>query len=113
MTELARSVQQLDYQITRGTKGSFELIGYTREQIETFSERSQDIEALKVERGVTNARAAREIIIETRRVKRQHDPNALKVEREAVAARHGIDLNNQPTTPACSFTITPDTKADR
>jgi hypothetical protein len=113
MTELARNVQQLGYQITRGPKGSFELAGYTREQIEAFSERCQDIERLKAQRGITSARAAREIIIETRKAKRQHDPEALKAEREALAARHGINLNHQPTTPARSFVITPDTQAER
>jgi len=113
MAELARDVQQLGYQITRGPKGSFELAGYTREQIEAFSERCQDIERLKAERGITNARAAREIIVETRKAKRQHDPEALKAEREALAARHGIDLNNQPTTPVQSFAINHNTQAER
>ena len=70
MAELARNVQQLGYDITRGPKGSFELAGYTREQIEAFSERCQDIERLKAERGITSARAAREIIVETRKAKR-------------------------------------------
>ncbi|HTW88054.1 MAG TPA: MobF family relaxase, partial [Candidatus Binataceae bacterium] len=113
MSELARNVQQLGYQISRGPRGGFELAGYTREQIEAFSERCQDIERLKAERGITNARAAREIIIETRKSKRQHDPEALKVEREALAARHGINLNHQPTTPARSFAIAPEAQAER
>ena len=113
MTELARNVQQLGYQITRGPKGSFELAGYTREQIEAFSERCQDIERLKAQRGITSARAAREIIIETRKAKRQHDPEAVKATREALAAQNGINLNHQPTTPARSFAITPDNQAER
>jgi conjugative relaxase-like TrwC/TraI family protein len=113
MAELARNVQQLGYHITRGPKGSFELGGYTREQIEAFSERCQDIERLKAERGITNARAAREIIVETRKAKRQHDREALKVEREALAAQHGINLNHRPTTPARSLAIASVTQAER
>jgi conjugative relaxase-like TrwC/TraI family protein len=113
MAELARNVQQLGYQITRGPRGSFELAGYTREQIEAFSERCQDIERLKAERGITSAKAAREIIIETRKAKRQHDPHALKAEREALAIRNGINLNHHPTTPVRSFAITPDAQAER
>jgi len=113
MAELARNVQQLGYQITRGPRGGFELAGFSREQIEAFSERCQDIERLKSERGITNPGAAREIIIETRKAKRQHDPEALKMEREALAARHGINLNHQPTIPARTFAITPEAQAER
>jgi conjugative relaxase-like TrwC/TraI family protein len=73
MGELARNVQQLGYRIIRGSDGAFELAGFTRKKIEAFSERSQDIERLKAERGINSPKAAREVVLETRKPKRQHD----------------------------------------
>lgn len=113
MSELARRVQEQGHQITRGQDGSFELAGFTRTQIEAFSERSQDIEQRKAEKGITNAKAAREIVIETRKAKRQHDPEFLKAERLALAAEHGIDVNYRPTGPAQSMWTTPELEAHR
>jgi ATP-dependent exoDNAse (exonuclease V) alpha subunit len=55
----------------------------------------------------------REIIVETRKPKRDHDPHALKAQREALALHHGIHLNHHPTTPVHSFSITPDAQAER
>jgi conjugative relaxase-like TrwC/TraI family protein len=57
--ELARKVQQLGYHIERRPDGFFELRDFTREQIDAFSERYQDIEREKAAQGITNAKAAR------------------------------------------------------
>ena len=112
LTELANRIQQIGYAIERRPDGAFELASYTREQIEAFSERWQDIERIKAERGITNAKAAREVIIETRRAKHQHDPELLRAEREALAAQHGIALNYCPLTPARSFALSPEEQAE-
>ncbi|MBV8053927.1 MAG: relaxase domain-containing protein, partial [Deltaproteobacteria bacterium] len=112
MGELARNVEQLGYRTVRSADGSFELEGYTRKQIEAFSERSQDIERVKAERSITNAKIAREIVIETRKAKREHDPEKLRVEREALAAAHGINLNNHPMRPV-QRPMTPEAQAQQ
>jgi conjugative relaxase-like TrwC/TraI family protein len=113
MSELARNVQQLGYSIVRGADGSFELEGYTRKQIEAFSERGQDIKRIEAERGITNPKDARAIRLETRQAKRQHDPNTLKAQREALAVQQGIELSYRPTAPVQSFAITPEAQAQQ
>jgi len=113
MTELAKNVQELGYQIVRGSDGAFELEGFTRKQIEAFSERSQDIKRIETERGITSPRAARDIRLETRKPKRAHDAAALRTEHEALAAEHRIDLSYRPTTPVRTFAITPEAQAER
>src|SRR5260370_1054868 len=52
MTELAKNVQQLGYSIVRGSDGAFELAGFTRKQIEAFSERFLDIAQDKLKQGI-------------------------------------------------------------
>jgi conjugative relaxase-like TrwC/TraI family protein len=113
MSEVARNVQQIGYRIVRGSKGSFELEGFTREQIEAFSERSEDITRTKAERGITNPVAGRDVILETRKAKREHDPEFLKAERLALAAKHGIDVNYRPSTPVQNLFTNPELEARR
>jgi len=113
MTELAKNVQQLGYSIVRGSDGAFELAGFTRKQIEAFSERFLDIEQEKLKQGITSPKAARNVVLETRRAKREHDPEVLKAEREALAAGHGISLDNHPITPVRSFTVTPESQTQQ
>jgi conjugative relaxase-like TrwC/TraI family protein len=101
MTELANRVQAIGYQIERRSDGAFELAGFTRQQIEAFSERRHDIQQLMVENGITDPRsqAARQFGTQGRKAKREHDPEVLKAEREALAAAHGIRLDHHPLQP--------------
>ncbi len=99
MTELAQRVEQLGYAIVRQPEGSFELAGYTRQQIQAFSERATDIEETKTARGITHSSSARAIVIETRKPKRDYDPAVLRAEREALAREQGIDLTYRPPFP--------------
>src|SRR5260370_28792868 len=91
MTELAKNVQQLGYSIVRGSDGAFELAGFTRKQIEAFSERFLDIEQEKLKQGITSPKAARNVVLETRRAKREHDP-------EANAKRWPLNTESPSTT---------------
>ena len=113
MSELARNVQQLGYQIIRGSDGAFELAGFSRKQIEAFSERSQDIERVKAERSINSPKSARQIVIETRKAKREHDATELKAERLALAAEHGIAIGDHPLKAVRQFLTTPEAQAQR
>ena len=113
MTELAKNVQQIGYSIVRGSDGAFELAGFTRKQIEAFSERFLDIEQEKAKQGITSPKAARNVVLETRRAKREHDPEVLKTEREALAAEHGIRMDNHPLRAVRNFSTTPEAQAER
>jgi conjugative relaxase-like TrwC/TraI family protein len=113
LTELSKRVQELGYRIERRTDGAFELAGFTRKQIEAFSERAMDIEGVKAARGITDPNAARGIVIETRKRKRQHDPLALKAEREALAAEHSIRLDNYPLRPVQTYNASPEAQAEQ
>jgi conjugative relaxase-like TrwC/TraI family protein len=107
MAELAKRVQQLGYEIVRKPEGSFELARFSRQQIEAFSERAMDIERTKAERGITHSSAARAIVIETRKPKRDYDPAVLRAEREALARGQGIDLSYRPPFPQLKPTAVP------
>ena len=113
MAELAKNVQQIGYSIVRGSDGAFELAGFTRKQIEAFSERFVDIEQEKAKQGITSPKAARNVVLETRLPKREHDPEVLKAEREALAAEHGIRMDNHPLQPVRDFPISPEAQAQR
>jgi len=112
MNDLANRVQNIGYQIQRHSDGSFDLADYTREQIEAFSERRQDIKRLMAHNGITDARsaAARKMGALGRVSKHQHDPEMLKAEREALAAKHGIRLDHHPQH-AVNRSITPEVQA--
>jgi conjugative relaxase-like TrwC/TraI family protein len=111
LSELSKRVQEIGYSIERRPDGAFELAGFTRKQIEAFSERTLDIKRAEAEQGLTNPVAARVVRLETRKPKRQHDPDALKAEREALAAEHGIRLDNHPNRPLRTFSASSETQA--
>jgi conjugative relaxase-like TrwC/TraI family protein len=62
-TELAREVQKLGYRIEVGDKGAWELQGYSREQVELFSQRQQQIARKMEELRVNGSKMAHEIAL--------------------------------------------------
>ncbi|WP_024546941.1 MobF family relaxase [Picosynechococcus sp. NKBG15041c] len=87
--ELAQAVQKLGYEIEVRADGLFELKGYTREQIDGFSDRHQQIlEYLKTE-GLDDTNENRiKALFETRKIK-QHD-----VDRQALLEEWQSDAKN-------------------
>ena len=80
-SELAREVQSLGYRIeVVAPNGAWELQGYSREQIEVFSQRRQDIEEVMAEKRVNDPRARQMIALQTRQSKNDIDPDVLKAE---------------------------------
>jgi conjugative relaxase-like TrwC/TraI family protein len=66
-SELARNVQGLGYRIQiTGSKGEWEIEGYTREQIMAFSRRREDIQQRMAETGLQGPKAAQIVTLETR-----------------------------------------------
>jgi conjugative relaxase-like TrwC/TraI family protein len=92
LSELALEVQQLGYQIeTTKADGSWEISGYTREQIMEFSSRRQDIERRMAELGWSGPKAAHIVTLATRQEKRDYDEAELKAEWQSRAREMGID----------------------
>jgi conjugative relaxase-like TrwC/TraI family protein len=90
-SELAREVQKLGYRIEVGANGSWELQGYTREQVEAFSQRQQQIQKKMGELGLNGSKAAHDIALSSRQAKQDYDEDALKADWKARAAEYGID----------------------
>lgn len=91
-SELAREVQRLGYQIDiTGADSRWELEGYTRDQLMSFSRRRQDIESALSKLGLTGAAAAQIIAHRTRGSKKTHNEDDLRAEWKARAASYGIE----------------------
>jgi conjugative relaxase-like TrwC/TraI family protein len=91
-SELARQLQALGYRVeVSKTDGTWELAGYTREQVMAFSNRRQDIERRLAEMGVDNAAAAQKVAHMSRQPKRDFDIDELKADWKLRAVEHGID----------------------
>ena len=91
-SELAREVQDLGYRINvTESNGAWELEGYSREQVESFSQRSKGIAQVMAERGLTSPKAAQIIGLEIRQPKAHVDEVTLKAEWQTRAAEYGID----------------------
>ncbi|WP_099239280.1 MobF family relaxase [Synechococcus sp. BDU 130192] len=91
--ELAHEVQKLGYGIEIRGDGYFELQGYTREQIEGFSDRHQQILAYLEAEGLEDTTANRvRALFETRKIK-QHDVDrqVLLAEWQTTAEGLGIE----------------------
>jgi len=91
-SELALEVQRLGYRI-QVTKpdGTWELEGYTREQVMAFSQRRQQIEQGLAEAGYHGAKAAQIVALNSRQAKRDYDEAELKADWRKRAIEAGID----------------------
>jgi ATP-dependent exoDNAse (exonuclease V) alpha subunit len=91
-SELAREVQALGYKIqVTAANGSWELEGYSREQVMAFSQRRQDIEERMAAAGLSGPKAAQIAALNSRQAKTTYDETALKAEWQDRAIAEGID----------------------
>lgn len=58
--ELARGLEKLGYQVEWDQKRSFEIVGYSKEQLDIFSKRTEQVEAALKEKGMDKATASAE-----------------------------------------------------
>ncbi len=91
--ELAQAIQKLGYEIETRADGLFELKGYTREQIEGFSDRHQQILAyLEAERLEDTNENRIKALFETRKIKQHHvDRQSLLAEWQNTATELSIE----------------------
>lgn len=87
--ELAESLRQAGYQLERDGD-AFRVVGVSLEVEEHFSQRRQQILERLEELGLTGARAAQHVTLETRRAKSEIDPVQLQAEWLARAQEHGL-----------------------
>ncbi|MGB2924952.1 MAG: MobF family relaxase, partial [Limnothrix sp.] len=100
--ELAQAVQKLGYEIEVRADGLFELKGYTREQIEGFSDRHKQILEYLQTKGLEDTNENRiKALFETRKIKQHHvDRQELleewQAEAEQLAIQHPIPNAENP-----------------
>src|SRR5581483_9859184 len=95
LSELAKAAQALGYEISTGKHGNPELAHISREQIEQFSSRTREIEALLAAQGLTLETATpkqkKAATMKTRRAKQKYDRAELERRWRERAAAIGID----------------------
>jgi conjugative relaxase-like TrwC/TraI family protein len=91
-SELAREAQALGYKIqVTAANGSWELEGYSREQVMAFSQRRQDIEQRMAAAGLSGPKAAQIAALNSRQAKTTYDETELKAEWRDRAIAEGIN----------------------
>ncbi len=90
--ELAFRMERLGYQVDWKRDGTFELKGFTKEQLRTFSTRRAEIEDYLKEQGFEGGKAAELAALRTRDPKKDFDPEELRRDWEARARVAGIEL---------------------
>jgi conjugative relaxase-like TrwC/TraI family protein len=91
--ELARTAQSLGYEVSlTGQRGEWELSGYSRADIEAFSQRRQDITQRLAEQGLNSAAAAQIAAHQTRLTKDQRSEPEMRQEWQVRAQGLGLDL---------------------
>lgn len=98
--ELAKQLQEMDYQIRVDRNGTFDLAHFSEEQIKTFSQRSGQIDAKLAEAGLTRETASyaqrQTAALSTRQGKEAGvDRDELRKEWQQIASDAGIDFNSR------------------
>ncbi len=95
LAEMAKGAQGLGYTLTRGKSGAPELSHISREQVETFSRRTQSIEAALADKGLDRSTATaaqkRAVTLSTRDAKKTYDRAALAQDWQERARAMGLD----------------------
>ena len=98
--ELAREMEKLGFQVdwkTDEKHPTFEVRGFTQEQLERFSTRREEIQERLKELGLEgSARAAQAVALDTRNPKEEVSPEKIREEWEAKAREVGLDLSQIP-----------------
>lgn len=98
--ELAKQLQEIDYQLKVGKNGTFDLAHFSDQQIDAFSKRSEQIDAKLAEKGLTRETASYEqrqaAALSTRAVKETGvNRDELHAEWQKIAKEAGIDFNSR------------------
>ncbi len=89
---LAHSLERMGYQIDWKKDGTFELAGFTKEQLQAFSTRRVEIEDYLKEHGLEGGKAAELAAYRTRDPKKDFSPEELRKDWEDRARAAGIKL---------------------
>ena len=87
--ELAAELRALGYRVRTGTNHSAEIVGYTKEYLESISDRRQEIRRELERRGLRGAEAAETIAHQVRSGKQVWDAEELREEHREHAAKYG------------------------
>lgn len=94
--ELASEVQKLGYEVERiGSDGRFEISGFSKKDLEQFSQRSVAIKEVMQERGLEGSRAAERAALMTREAKTSVPRQELRGEWHARAQSLGLHLQER------------------
>jgi conjugative relaxase-like TrwC/TraI family protein len=88
-SELAAELRALGYRVRTGTNHSAEIVGYTKEYLESISDRRREIQRELARRGLRGAEAAETIAHQVRSGKQVWDAEELRQEHREHAANFG------------------------
>lgn len=89
--ELASRLQELGYGVTWKPNDTFDITGYTKEQLRAFSQRTVEIESIAEQKGAKGWREVKHISLQHRPTKKLENPRTLQHQWQSKAKE--IDLN--------------------
>ena len=87
--ELGAELRSLGYRVSTGTNHSAEIVGYTKEYLESISDRRREIKEALESRGLRGAEAAENLAHQLRAGKQVWNPDELREEHREHAAKYG------------------------